>query len=96
LAAIARRVTDMGDWIRLWYVSREVPLEFNLDHVRVARPEPDGTVALKFGDGRSEVVMRGFLTISELREAGRVLDAEKLPRYTHGPDGDVISRAGLA
>jgi len=37
----------MGDWIRLW--DRAVLIEFNLDHVRVVRPQEDGSVLLMLG-----------------------------------------------
>jgi hypothetical protein len=82
----------MGDWIRLW--DRAVLIEFNLDHVRVVRPQEDGSVLLMLG-GSQKMSMRGFASIAALRAAGgQAVAVDELPEATMGESGQIISRKG--
>jgi len=81
----------MADWIRLWHVGVRRPIEFNLECLRAAIPQPDDSVRL-LASPNWKITLLGFKSIAELRAAGCSEDEDALPLYREGPGEPSISR----
>ena len=72
----------MGDWIRVRDMDRWDIFEWNLDTLRMAIPRATGKgLDLYAGSGIASLLLLGFGSIGELREAGRAENDALLPRH---------------